>query len=72
MCARLAGAGTLLDQRRLQCTVQLSHTSMTSMYRGGGLSSITRFQPNGMVTLLPALGLPVVVLALQVAQVAAQ
>jgi hypothetical protein len=42
-----------------------AHTSITSIYRGGGLSSITRFQPKGIVTLLPAVGFPVVVLTLQ-------
>lgn len=45
--------------------LKLTLPSIRSRLRGGGLSSITSCQPKGMVTLLPATGLPPVVLALQ-------
>lgn len=45
--------------------LKLTLPSISRRLRGGGLSSITSCQPKGMLTLLPATGLPPVVLTLQ-------
>lgn len=44
--------------------LKLTVPSMTTRLSGGGLSSMTRVHPYGMVTLLPATGFPPVVFAL--------